>query len=107
MEVGQTARQRPGGRDGVVLAASAVLVLVVALLGAVHAQPPSGRTFSLVTGSVYVDDDRAPVAVDLARGRPPSGWSRRTGWWRPPPRRTSRSSRSRRARCCSTGAAGH
>ncbi len=50
----------------------AVFILVVGLVAAASAliRPSRARAFQLFHGSLFLDDDRAPVAVNLADGKP-------------------------------------
>jgi hypothetical protein len=50
----------------------AVLVLVAAGIAAVSflVKPSKARSFDLFLGSVYINDNRSPVSIDLASGKP-------------------------------------
>lgn len=53
----------------VVLSALTLAIAAIAVAAAL-VSPNRARTFDLIHGSVFLADDRAPVAVDLATGKP-------------------------------------
>ena len=55
-----------------ILAVLVALVLSIAAIAVAAAlvSPNRARTFDLIHGSVFLADDRAPVAIDLATGKP-------------------------------------
>ncbi|MGN6608586.1 MAG: hypothetical protein ACTHMS_16445, partial [Jatrophihabitans sp.] len=63
-----------GGRPGRRQAVALLVVLLLAAAGAAAAswlvRPAQAQAFDLFAGSVYINDVRAPVAVDLATGKP-------------------------------------
>lgn len=58
-----------GGQAGALLLSLAVTIALVAV-AAVLVSPNRARSFDLIHGSLFLADDRAPVAVDLATGKP-------------------------------------
>ncbi|MET0903996.1 MAG: fibronectin type III domain-containing protein, partial [Acidimicrobiales bacterium] len=57
-------------RQAVAGASVVVLALVAVLVAALVVEPRSAQRPDVVTGSVILEDDRPPVVVDLATGRP-------------------------------------
>ena len=57
-------------RQAVAGASVVVLALVAVLVAALVVEPRSAQRPEVVTGSLILEDDRPPVVVDLATGRP-------------------------------------
>jgi hypothetical protein len=59
-----------GRRQRVVLLAGFMACALAIAVAAVVVKPTTARAFHLIYGSMFVDDNTAPVAIDLASGRP-------------------------------------
>ena len=63
-------RHRTEPRQSVALLGIFVLAVASVAIASVVVRPSHARAFDLLHGSLFLDDDRAPVAVNLADGRP-------------------------------------
>ena len=66
MRAGLPLATSPTRRQSAGLLALVLVVAVLVPLLSTFVDPSTARSFDLVSGSIYLDDDRAPVAVDLA-----------------------------------------
>ncbi|TAM90665.1 MAG: fibronectin type III domain-containing protein, partial [Jatrophihabitans sp.] len=60
----------PSRRQAIALVTALVVVAGAIAAASFLARPDTARAFDLFYGSVYIDDATAPVAVDLASGKP-------------------------------------
>lgn len=60
----------PSRRQAVALVAALVLVAGAIAIASFAVKPSTARAFNLFYGSVFINDNTAPVAVDLATGKP-------------------------------------
>jgi hypothetical protein len=65
------ARLRPGANTG--LLAAFCLGVVAIGISAYAVKPTTTRSFHLLYGSIFIDDNTSPVAIDLASGKPTVG----------------------------------
>ena len=59
-----------GRRGRIALFAAFVVIVAAIAVAAVAVKPTSAHSFHLLYGSVFVDDNISPVAIDLASGKP-------------------------------------
>ena len=61
---------RPSRQQAVVLVVALLAVAGAIVTASFAVKPSKARSFDLYYGSVYLNDNTAPVAVDLASGKP-------------------------------------
>jgi hypothetical protein len=62
--------QRMSRRQALALLSSLAVAVAVVGVAAALVSPNRARSFDLIHGSIFLADDRAPVAIDLATGKP-------------------------------------
>ncbi|MCW2495887.1 fibronectin type III domain-containing protein [Jatrophihabitans sp.] len=63
-------QRSPGRSHRLALLVGFVVCITAVAVASVVVKPTTARAFHLLYGSTFIDDDTAPVAIDLASGRP-------------------------------------